>query len=302
MRPQLNGGTLARRGKVMATDVAPAGTNTLDQSNQVQLATLLSGPGYQKYGRFIFAILGSIPWVGSLMAAAAALHGEAEQGKTNELMYRWVEEHEQTLSELTATVHKMVDRLEQLGENVDVRLSEESYLGLVRYGFRVWDESSSKEKREHVRHTLTNAAGTKICSDDVVRLFLQWLQQYNELHFRVIRILYQNPGSTRAEIWAELHGEHVREDSADADLFKLMMRDLSTGSVLRQSRDTTADGQFLARSRSRRVTGRRVVLESAFEDSKPYELTELGSQFVHYAMNDIVGRIEAPKASSNEAG
>jgi hypothetical protein len=275
---------------------------SIDPSPQVQLATILSGPGYQKYGRFIFAILGSIPWVGSLMAAAAALQGEAQQGKANELMYRWVEEHEQTLNELTATVHKMVERLEHLGENVEERLNEESYLGLVRYGFHVWDESSSKEKREHVRHTLTNAAGTRICSDDVVRLFLQWLQQYNELHFRVIRILYQQPGSTRAEVWAELHCEDVREDSADADLFKLMMRDLSTGSVLRQSRETTADGQFLARARVKRAPRRRVVLESAFEDSKPYELTELGSQFVHYAMNDIVGRIGAAGASPDEVG
>lgn len=134
------------------------------------------------------------------MAAAAALQGEAEQGRTNELMYRWVEEHEQTLNELTAAVHKMVDRLEHLGENVEQRLNEESYLGLVRYGFHVREESSSKEKREHVRHTLTNAAGTRICSDDVVRLFRQWLQQYNELYFRVIRILYQNSGYTRADV------------------------------------------------------------------------------------------------------
>lgn len=256
----------------MSTDLAQDGSSGIDVPPQVQLATILSGPGYKKYGRFIFAILGSIPWVGSLMAAAAALHAEAEQGRTNELMYRWVEEHEQTLNELTATVQGMVDRLEQLGDEVEQRLNEEGYLGLVRYGFRIWDESSSNEKREHVRHTLTNAAGTKICSDDVVRLFLQWLQQYNEIHFRLIRILYQNPGSTRADIWSELHGEDVREDSADADLFKLMMRDLSTGSVLRQSRETTPDGQFLARSRARRSPRRR-VLESAFEDSKPYELT-----------------------------
>ncbi len=31
--------------------------------------------------------------------------------------------------------------------------------------------------------------------------------------------------------------------------------------------------------------------ESAFEDTKPYVLTELGKQFVHYTMNEVVPRI-----------
>jgi hypothetical protein len=33
-------------------------------------------------------------------------------------------------------------------------------------------------------------------------------------------------------------------------------------------------------------------MESAFEDTKPYVLTELGKQFVHYTMNEVVTRIE----------
>jgi hypothetical protein len=32
-------------------------------------------------------------------------------------------------------------------------------------------------------------------------------------------------------------------------------------------------------------------MESAFEDSKPYVLTELGKQFVHYTMSEVVARI-----------
>jgi len=69
-----------------------------------------------------------------------------------------------------------------------------------------------------------------------------------------------------------------------------MIRELSMGSVIRQHRETTADGRFLAQ----RVTTRRakkITLESAFEDSKPYELTDLGTQFVHYAMSELVPRI-----------
>lgn len=32
-------------------------------------------------------------------------------------------------------------------------------------------------------------------------------------------------------------------------------------------------------------------MESAFDDDKLYELTDLGSQFVHYAMTEITARI-----------
>ena len=156
----------------------------------------------------------------------------------------------------------------------------------------MWDEAGTRSKRDRVRQTLTNAAGTRICSGDVVRLFLLWLSNYDDLHMRVVKVVYENPGATRAFIWEQIHGEEVRENSAEADLFKLMVGELSIGRVIRQHRETTADGRFLAK----RVTTRRAkktTLESAFEDSKPYELTELGTQFVHYAMTELVPRLGA---------
>jgi hypothetical protein len=86
---------------------------------------------------------------------------------------------------------------------------------------------------------------------------------------------------TRGYVWEQIHGEEVRENSAEADLFKLMIRDLSTGSVIRQHRDTMHDGRFVAWRPSTTRRAKNRVLESAFEDTKPYELTELGNQFVH---------------------
>lgn len=41
-------------------------------------------------------------------------------------------------------------------------------------------------------------------------------------------------------------------------------------------------------------------MASAFDDEKQYELTELGKQFVHYTMNEIVPRISAA-AQAGEA-
>ena len=112
-----------------------------------------------------------------------------------------------------------------------------------------------------------------MCPDDLVRLFIQWIDYYHEAHFAVIRAVYKEPGSTRADIWESLHGEPVREDSAEADLFKLLMRHLSMGSVVHQHRATTGEGQFIRKqpTRTPRGTGSR-VMKSAFDDGEQYEL------------------------------
>ncbi len=104
----------------------------------------------------------------------------------------------------------------------------------------------------------------------------------------------RNPGSTRAEIWEIIHGENVQEDSAEADLFKLLIRDLSMGAVIRQARETDGAGNFV-RQRPRRKGRLPATLSSAFDDDKDYVLTKLGTQFVHYTMNEIVPRLgESP--------
>jgi hypothetical protein len=53
-------------------------------------------------------------------------------------------------------------------------------------------------------------------------------------------------------------------------------------------------GNFLRKQAVKRRKGVPIpsTVESAFEDTKGYELTELGQQFVHYAMSDIPPRIE----------
>jgi len=98
--------------------------------------------------------------------------------------------------------------------------------------------------------------------------------------------------STRLDMWLELHGGHVREDSADADLFSLVVSDLSLGRVIRQHRETTAEGTFLKKARTHVPKGHGSrTMKSRLDDTDAYELTELGSQFVHYVMTDVVPRI-----------
>lgn len=244
--------------------------------------------------RFILAALGSVPWVGGFISAAASMKVEQRGIEKDSLQTKWLEEHSKKMTRLTETISEIATRFDNLDDSIEERIKSEDYLGLVRSAFREWDRAETDDKRRYVANLVTNAAGTRLCSDDVIRLFIDWLGLYHETHFAVMREIYQNPGATRFEIWEALYGAPVREDSAEADLYKLLIRDLSTGGVVRQERETTGDGRFV---RKRPVSNRRPAsgtMESAFEDSKPYVLTELGKQFVHYSMNEVVQRIGTP--------
>lgn len=245
--------------------------------------------------KFILAALGSIPWIGGFLSAAASYKAEDGSIKQNNLQTQWLEEHQEKLRALRATLEEIQHRFEALGDTIDERIQSEEYLGLVRKAFLAWDEADTDEKRRYAANIVTNSAGTRVCSDDVVRLFLDWLELYHESHFAVIREIFSNPGATRFDIWSELYGEPPREDSAEADLFKFLIRDLSTGGVIRQERDVNQMGQFVRKKpRHTRKGTAPTTMESAFEDSKPYVLTELGKQFVHYTMNEVVTRITGP--------
>jgi hypothetical protein len=241
--------------------------------------------------KFFLAALGSIPWVGGFISAAASIKVDQRNSEKDNLQTRWLEEHAKKMGNLIGALAEVVGRLNNLGQTIDERIQSEEYLSLVRSAFRAWDRAETEDKRKCIANLVANAAGTRLCTDDIIRLFIDWLNLYHEVHFAVMREIYKNPGATRFEIWEALYGTPTREDSAEADLYRLLIRDLSTGGVIRQERDTTADGRFL---RKRPVGNRKDgtgTMESAFEDSKPYVLTELGKQFVHYTMNDVVQRI-----------
>jgi hypothetical protein len=117
----------------------------------------------------------------------------------------------------------------------------------------------------------------------------------------VICEIYKNPGTSRFLLWDAIYGELPREDSTEADLFRLLIRDLSTGGVIRQERETNQYGQFLRKKTPRRRGTTPSTMESAFEETKPYVLTGLGQQFVHYTMNEVVTRIGGADSPGGEA-
>ncbi|MFO0900537.1 MAG: hypothetical protein U0836_24165 [Pirellulales bacterium] len=266
-----------------------------DEEIQRELAELFRRGGRSKYARLLLAVMGSLPWVGGLLGAAGAYGAEREQGAANDLFRQWIESHRERINDLGRSLLEIVARLEQLGDEIQYRIESPEYLAIVRKAFRSWDQADTEEKRRLIQNLLTNAAGTALCEDDLIRLFVEWIDQYHETHFKVIAEIYQEPGITRGGIWTNIYGNPVREDSAEADLFKRLIRDLNIGGVIRQPRETTPDGHFVKKAPARRKA-RSPLLKSAFDDTEPYELTKLGEQFVHYTMNELVARVEAPEA------
>jgi hypothetical protein len=268
-----------------------AGENALIEDIRAEIAATSPSTKRRVFEKFFMAALGSIPWVGGFISAAVELKLEERDIREDNLQTRWLDEHTHKFERLSETLRDIALRFETLGDQIGDRIQSEEYLDLVRRAFRAWDRADTDEKRKYVANLVSNASGTTLCSDDVLRLFIDWLDSYHEAHFAVIREVYQNPGCTRFDIWNSIHGEIPREDSAEADLFKLLIRDLSTGGVIRQQRATTANGRFLKKTQTRSRRSASRTMQSAFEATKPYVLTELGEQFVHYTMSEVVPRI-----------
>jgi hypothetical protein len=244
-----------------------------------------------------------IPYFGGLLSAAAGVWSEQEQREINDILVAWLRMVEAEMREKQRVMAEIVARLDMHDEKIKERVKSDEYQTLLRKAFRNWSGTESHKKQVMLRNLLCNAAGTQVSSDHVVSLFIEWLQKFSELHFAVIGDLYQNEGATRAEIWDRVGIGDVREDSADADLFKLLVRDLSTGSIIRQHRETDYHGNFIAKrpasSRSQRGATRQ--MKSAFDDSEQYELTALGRAFVHYALSELTIKIEFQAEGSEAA-
>lgn len=271
----------------MKNEIRIADTSIEDQIKK----ELKTQPGSERdriFSKFFGAALGGIPWVGGFLTALTDLHFD-DQPKNNLLYEKWLEEHRTKMKLLGETLYEVVKKLNEFSEEINERLESEEYLQIVRKSFRTWDNADTFEKRELIRKLITNAGGQKIVADDLIRLFLDWLNLYHEIHFSVIKVIYQNQNATRSEIWQELNGANVREDSMEADLFKMLIRDLSMGGVIRQYRETDYNGNFVKQQRKKTYsTG---ILKSAFDDNEKYVLTDLGQNFVHYTMNELNTKI-----------
>jgi len=252
--------------------------------------------------RYALACLGAIPFVGGAISGVAGTWSESEQNHFNRVFAAWLKMQEDEIREIGATIMEVMSRLDLNDQQIRERIESPEYLRIIKKCFRDWSAAESEEKRLLVRNLLVAAASTGICSDDVVRLFVRWIETYSELHFRVLRCIYRSPGCSRYDIWQSVGGEKAREDSSEADLFKLMIFDLSTGHLIRQHRPKDYQGNFVKQPPKKRTgSTSSTTLLSAFDDDKAYELTELGTQFVRYTMEDVMPKLGGNSSKTTSA-
>ena len=238
---------------------------------------------------------GVVPFAGGLLSAAAGAWSENEQERINSFLKEWVQMLKDEIKEKERTIIEIIARIDVHDEEISRRLKSDEYQSLLKKTFREWSGAESETKRVYIRNILSNAAATKAASDDVVKLFIDWLKNYSEMHFQVIAVVYNSNGISRGEIWREIGKDRVREDSADAGLFRLLIRDLNIGGIIRQHREKDIHGHFLEKPTQRKQRNSSFGakrLESAFDEEDSYELSELGQQFVHYAMTELPPKIE----------
>jgi hypothetical protein len=272
-----------------------------DRSDGIErdMATALTKGYGPRIARFALALLSGTPFAGGVFSGAGGAWSEAEQDHFNKVAASWLKLQEDEIKEIGITIAEILSRLDLNDVDIQKRIESPEYLSLIKKCFRDWSAAESEEKRVYVRNLLTSAASSKICTDDVIRMFIQWIDSYSEMHFRVIRWIYKNRGCTRMDIWIGIYGERVREDSAEADMFKLLIRDLSTGGVVRQHREKDYYGNWIRKSKPTRSSSS--TMKSAFDDEEGYELTELGTQFVRYTVEGVMPRISAPHPVADAA-
>ena len=243
---------------------------------------------------------GAIPFAGGVLSALAGNWSEAEQERVNRFLEAWIRMLQDELKEKAQTILEIMARLDLQDDAIASRVESKEFQSLLNKTFRDWAGAESEQKRVYIRNILSNAAASTLTSDDVIRMFIDWVSQYSEMHFQVIGAVYNSDGITRGEVWRKIGRGAAREDSADADLYKLLFRDLSTGGIIRQHRDVDYHGNFIPKVSERRPKGSGPKpMASAFDDEDGYDLTELGRQFVHYAMTELPPKIDF-KAGTNE--
>jgi hypothetical protein len=86
--------------------------------------------------KFVLAALGSIPWIGGFLSAAASFKAEQGTRDSNRLHTQWLEEHANKLGDLRNTLDQVIGRFNDLGREIDERIQNEEYLQLVRRSFQ----------------------------------------------------------------------------------------------------------------------------------------------------------------------
>lgn len=149
---------------------------------------------------------GALQAVGGVLSVIAGAWSEGDQEKVNRFFEHWVRMLYDELKEKQETIIEIMimARLDLQAEVISQRVESKGYQALVKKTFREWSGAESDQNRVYIRNILSNAAASSVSSEDVVRMYIDWINQYFELHFQVIGGIYNAGGITRGEIWKKL--------------------------------------------------------------------------------------------------
>ncbi len=119
------------------TDTLPPDENAVVERLRSELVKLEPARRKRFIEKFMLAVLGSIPWIGGFLSAAASYKAEEGPLRQDALQTQWLEEHYSKIVSLKETLHEIERRFEILGAAIDERIQSEEYLGLVRKAFRL---------------------------------------------------------------------------------------------------------------------------------------------------------------------
>ena len=192
----------------------------------------------------------AVPFAGGLFSAAAGAWSENEQERVNKFFRQWIKMLEDEIREKERTILEIMSRLDIHDEEIAKRLESKEYQSLLKKTFREWSGAESEEKRGYIRNILANAAASNLTSDDVVRLFIDWLKNYSELHFCNWAI-YNSGGISRGK-FGQKSVKGKSRGFCELICIDYYSR-FSTGRIIRQHRQKTYDGRFLKETPVKRV-------------------------------------------------
>lgn len=222
------------------------------------------------------------------LAQAVSKSGKTDHDHFIKLLAIWLKLQENEIQEIGSALREVLGRIRDTNKKVKARIESPEYVSLVKNAFRNWGGQGTVE-RQLITNLLINAAILKLSPDYALEIFIDWIDKYSEEHFSVIEMISRSPGITRHDIFLALHPKIPQEDSAEADMFKLLMQDLTMGHIVRQEREKDYFGNFVKNAPVRRSRTTGPVINSAFDDQKQYVLTELGKQFVRYTQDTGIG-------------
>src|SRR5438034_11626126 len=109
------------------TDLPVPSSDAAVEAIRAELAKADPSKRRQIFEKFFLAALGSIPWVGGFLIAAATIKGDAEAIRKDRMQTQWLEEHQRKLEDLQSTLSDVQQRFDSLGSQIDERVQSQEY-------------------------------------------------------------------------------------------------------------------------------------------------------------------------------